>query len=218
MIGDKLIITDYHRQAAASIYKALKGKLKPDGKPVAVSVAGESGCGKSETARVLADLCNQAGFKTVVLQQDDYFIYPPKTNHKKRVEDINWVGPGEVNLDLIDQNIAVIKEGAYKEIAKPLVNYEKDIITEERISVEGVRVIVVDGTYTTILKNVDFRAFIDRNYKQTKKSRLKRSRDPYSKYLEKILSIEHEIISAHKQMATLVIAAPEDERKTCDLK
>ncbi len=215
MIGDKLIITDYHRQAAALIYRALEDKLTPDGKPVAVTVAGESGCGKSETARVLADLCYQAGFKAIVLQQDDYFIYPPKTNHKKRVEDISWVGPGEVKLDLIDQNIAAIKEGAHKEITKPLVNYEKDIITEERISVEGLRAIVVEGTYTTILKNADFRTFIDRNFKQTKKSRLKRSRDPYSQYLEQILSIEHKIISAHKQEADLVIPAPDDERNAC---
>ncbi len=213
MIGDKLVITEYHREAAASIYSVFEGELEQSAKPIAITVAGESGCGKSETARVLADLCSEAGYRALVLQQDDYFVYPPKTNHQKRLEDINRVGPGEVKLDLIDQNIEAIKKGNLKEIAKPLVHYEQDIITEEMVTVEGVRIIVVEGTYTTTLENADFRVFIDRNYKQTRKSRLKRSREPRSDYLEKVLHIEHEIISAHKNLADLVIPAPEDERK-----
>jgi len=212
MIGDKLVITDYHREAAASIYNALEDMLKQADKPLAVTVAGESGSGKSETARVLADLCNKAGYKAIILQQDDYFVYPPKTNHQKRLEDINRVGLGEVKLGLIEDNIEAIKEGAFKEITKPLVHYEQDSINEETVPVEGVRVVVVDGTYTTTLKNADFRAFIDRNYKQTKMSRLKRSRDPFSEYLEKVLSIEHEIISSHKKRADLVIPAPDEEK------
>ncbi len=213
MIGDKLVITEYHREAATSIYTVLKNKLKDTAEPIAATVAGESGCGKSETARVLADLCNEAGYRAIVLQQDDYFVYPPKTNHQKRLEDINRVGPGEVKLDLLDQNIGTIKEGKHEEITKPLVHYEQDSITEEKVAVKEIRVIVIEGTYTTTLKNADFRAFIDRNYQQTRKSRLKRSRDPRSDFLEKVLSIEHEIISAHKNLADLVIPAPEDERK-----
>lgn len=214
MIGDKLLIKDYHRKAAAAIYEALEKKLKQAAHPLAVSVSGESGCGKSETARVLADLCNQAGYKAIILQQDDYFVYPPKTNHQKRLEDINRVGLREVKLDLIEKNIEEIKTGGQKTITKPLVNYNLDSIGEETIPTGGIRVIVVEGTYTTTLKNADFRAFIDRNYRQTKNSRLDRSREPQSKYLEKVLSIEHEIIAAHKKLADLVIPAPQDEMNT----
>ena len=38
--------------------------------------------------------------RDVVLQQDDYFRLPPKSNHQKRLDDILWVGTGEVRLDL----------------------------------------------------------------------------------------------------------------------
>lgn len=213
MIGDKLVITEYHRSAAAKIFKILKNILADTDKPVAVTVAGESGCGKSETAAVLAELCDQAGYKALILQQDDYFVYPPKTNHRKREEDLNWVGPQEVKLKLIEKNIDTIKSSSEPELTKPLVNYDEDIVNNEIISIEGIKVVVVEGTYTTTIKNADLKAFIDRDYRQTKKARLKRSRDPHTDFLEKVLSIEHEIISAHKKLAHIVIPAPEEERE-----
>ncbi len=216
MIGDKLVITTYHKEAAAFIYEAVESTIKGAEKPVAITIAGESGCGKSETAKVLADLLTKAGYRAIVLQQDDYFVYPPQTNHQKRLEDIKQVGPGEVKLDLLDENIAAIKKGNLKEITKPLVDYDQDLIMEETVPLEGIKAIVIDGTYTTSLKNADFRAFIDRNYRQTKMSRLKRSRDPLSSYLERVLAIEHEIISNHKKMADLVIPAPLEEQKKVD--
>ncbi len=211
MIGDKLVITDYHRKSAALIFNTFKASLSEDITPVAFTVAGESGCGKSETASVLADLCSEAGYRPVILQQDDYFIYPPETNHNKRVESLNWVGPQEVRLDLIDSNIAEIKQGDLDYITKPLVIFDENRITGEKVEVKGVRVIVVEGTYTTTLANADFKAFIDRDYRQTRKARLKRSRDPATSFLEKVLAIEHEIISRHKKLAHIVIPPPEDE-------
>ncbi|MGM0652697.1 MAG: zeta toxin family protein [Bacillota bacterium] len=214
MIGDKLVITEYHRSAAAMIFKELKNILADADKPVAVTVAGESGCGKSETAAVLAELCNEAGYKALILQQDDYFVYPPKTNHSKREEDINWVGPQEVKINLIEENIDTIKNSSEPVITKPLVNYDEDSVDNKKISVEGIKVVVVEGTYTTTIRNADLKAFIDRDYRQTKKARLKRSRDPQTDFLEQVLSIEHNIISAHKIMADVIIPAPEEERNS----
>ena len=213
MIGDKLVITEYHRSAAAIIFEKLKNILADADKPVAVTVAGESGCGKSETAAVLAELCNKAGYKALILQQDDYFVYPPKTNHRKREKDINWVGPQEVKLNLIEENINTIKNSSKPELIKPLVNYDEDSVKNENLSIEGIKVVVVEGTYTTTIRNADLKAFIDRDYRQTKKARLKRSRDPLTDFLEKVLSIEHEIIAAHKKLAHIIIPAPEEERE-----
>ncbi len=211
MIGDKLVITDYHRSAAAAIFEKLKEKLVKAGKPIVVTVAGESGCGKSETASVLAGLCENAGYKTLLLQQDDYFHYPPKTNHQKRLEDIRWVGPQEVKLQLIEDNIDTVLKSENPEITKPLVDYDRDLILEEKVPTDGVKVVIVEGTYTTIIENADLKAFIDRNYRQTKKARLKRSRDPLTDFLEKVLAIEHEIISAHKAYANIIIPPPDHE-------
>lgn len=211
MIGDKLIITDYHRSAAAAIFDNLLIKLSQAKKPLVVTVAGESGCGKSETAAVLAELCENTGYKTLLLQQDDYFHYPPKSNHQKRLEDISWVGPQEVKLEMIEENIDTVVKSLKSEITKPLVDYDRDLIMEEKMTTEGVKVVIVEGTYTTTLKNADLKAFIDRNYRQTKKARLKRSRDPLTGFLEKVLSIEHEIISGHKAHADIIIPPPDHE-------
>ncbi len=211
MIGDKLHITEYHREAATLIFERLKGILKSKKGAVAVSVAGESGCGKSETAALLAKLCTDHGENALVLQQDDYFVYPPKTNHQKRLADINWVGLREVKLDQIDAHIRAIKNEA-KEIIKPLIYYKEDWITEEKVVIDGVTVIIAEGTYTTTLKSIDLRTFINRNYRQTRKARLTRSRDPVTEFLETVLSIEHRIISGHKEFADIIIPPPRVER------
>ncbi len=212
MIGDKLVITEYHREAAEQVYLQLEPMLKEAETPLAVSIAGESGCGKSETASVLAGLCNNAGYDSLILQQDDYFVYPPNTNHNTRLKEISWVGPQEVKLQLMEENIGSIK-GKNGIIKKPLVIFDEDRITEEELSVAGVKVVIAEGTYTTTLKNVDLKAFINRNYRQTKKARLKRSRDPATDFLEQVLSIEHKIISAHKELAHVIIAPPDEEEE-----
>lgn len=211
MIGDKLVITDYHRQGAAKIFDAVSAALAEAKLPYVVTIAGESGSGKSEVAAVFAELCNANGFEALMLQQDDYFFYPPKTNHNKRLADLSWVGMQEVNLPLIEEQVEKIKGGS-SSLTKPLVNYEADQIGQETVSVKGLKVVVVEGTYTTTVANADFRAFINRNYRQTKKARLARSRDPLTGFLEKVLAIEHEIISAHKLKANLVIDPPDEER------
>ena len=71
--------------------------------------------------------------------------------------------------------------------------------------------VIAEGTYTSLLENVDLRAFIDRNYRQTKKARLTRARDPDVDFLEKVLEIEHQEISRHKARADVVIPPPEEE-------
>lgn len=212
MIGDKLVISNYHRQAAMLIYEQIFLILEKSEKPLAITVAGESGSGKSETAVVLADLIDKAGFKSLILQQDDYFVYPPRTNHEKRIEDLSWVGLQEVRLDLIDQHLDQLKTGSDKYLVKPLVHYERDEIVQEKLSIDKVKAVIAEGTYTTTLKNADFKAFIDRTYLQTKKARLNRSREKHSSFIEQVLSIEHKIIAGHKPLANLVIPAPAEER------
>lgn len=211
MIGDKLLVTAYHRQAAERICQPLLGLLQGAAHPLAVSVAGESGCGKSETAAVLAEAFQQKGFAALILQQDDYFFYPPATNHRRRLEDIARVGPGEVHLDLLDQHLSLIRSGREKDLEKPLVHYKEDRIAWERVSLEGIRVVIAEGTYTTLLENLDLRSFIDRNYHQTRKARLDRSREKASAFLEEVLDIEHRIIAPHRHRADVIIPPPAEE-------
>lgn len=204
MIGDKLNIKEEHIKAAERIVKLLLPKIQKSREKFVLTIAGESGAGKSEIAVVLSEQLLEKGMESVILQQDDYFVYPPITNAKMRKKDINHVGVSEVRLALLGQNLQDILNGK-REIEKPLVIYKEDRITRETLKVEGVKVIIVEGTYTTLLRNVDQHIFIDRSYLDTRSTRKERAREAEDEYLEKILQIEHEIVSSHKNKADIIV-------------
>jgi uridine kinase len=208
VIGDKLVITDYHRAAADRVAPLVLEKLAAGAERVSVSIAGESGSGKSEIAACLAERLGEAGRQCVVLGQDDYFHLPPRSNHEKRLTDISWVGPGEVRLDLLAEHVATMKQHADVSVTKPLVDFAANAIGEEQVSAAGRDVIIAEGTYTTLLEGIDVRVFIDRDYHQTRKNRARRNRDPDPEFLERVLEIEHAMISAQRKRADVVIPAP----------
>jgi uridine kinase len=212
MIGDKLVITDYHRAGAALIMEALRDRLAGSSRPLGVTVAGESGSGKSEIAACRAESLEAEGYVSVILGQDDYFKLPPRTNHRRREEEIEWVGPGEVRLDLMDEHLSALKSRPHEPLEKPLVDFPNDRIGSQVVRFEKLDVVIAEGTYTTLLSNADLRCFIDRNYRQTKKARLARGRDPDVKFLERVLEIEHGIISRHRERADLILDPPPEER------
>jgi len=204
MIGDKLIIKKEHAGAAGRIADILIPRIQNSRKKFIISIAGESGAGKSEIAYSLYQNLENSGFKSVILQQDDYFVYPPKTNAEMRKENIEHVGTSEVHLALIDQHIQDIMAGK-KQLTKPLVLYDEDRITTETIPLSEISVVIVEGTYTTLLKNIDCHVFIDRDLHDTREARGQRSREVQDAYLEKILEIEHRIISGHRMYSNLII-------------
>jgi uridine kinase len=214
MIGDKLMITDYHRAAAAKILPAVRRRLATGASAVTVSIAGESGSGKSETAHCLAAALAEEGRACVTLCQDDYFRLPPKSNHRQRQADISWVGLGEVRLDLMEAHIYALKDHPEKPLSKPLIEFDEDRVGCQILDRAIRDVVIVEGCYTTLLSNVDIRVFINRNYRQTKRARLHRNRDPSEELLERVLEIEHQEISTHKTLADIIIDPPPEELQT----
>jgi len=146
------------------------------------------------------------GVPTGILQQDDYFVFPPKTNHEMRKKNIDQVGSYEVKLDFLDSNLRSFKNGA-ESIYKPLVDYDADQINTEVKKVGEFEWLIAEGTYTTALEFADFRIFIDRNYEQTYEDRKERGRDKLEPFVEDVLKREHEIISSHKSRADLIITS-----------
>ena len=141
-----------------------------------ITVAGESGSGKSETGKAIQDELEKYGVKSILLGQDDYFNLPPRSNDAKRREDPEWLGPHvEVKLDVLEQNLKDAIKGK-SEITKPLVDYNENTVEEETINLDGVKVVIAEGTYTSLLKNVDTRVFITRNRLDTLEHRRKRNR------------------------------------------
>jgi uridine kinase len=204
MIGDKLIIKDRHRQAAEQIVERILPELGSSRRIYTIAIAGESGSGKSETGQAVADALSRRGFMTLLLQQDDYFVHPPKTNDRMRRRDIGWVGVQEVRLDLLDEHLQQARSGIGA-IVKPLVVYEEDRIVEETVSLQGIAAVVAEGTYTMVLENIDTRVFIDLTYLQTLQSRLERAREAQDEFLVRVLEIEHRIISAQRSRADYLI-------------
>jgi uridine kinase len=206
MKGDSIIVEAHHVKAASSIIPLILPILENSDQRYTISVAGQSGSGKSETATAIAQALEPHGIRSVIFQQDDYFVHPPKTNDATRRADIAWVGTQEVRLDLMDEHLEAFANGAGR-IEKPLVDYEMDAIGSEVMETGDARVGIADGTYTTALRNVMCRVFIDRDYLDTRAHREKRKRDEseLDPFIDRVLEIEHEIISAQKKRADIIV-------------
>lgn len=203
MIGDKIHVQPHHKQAASQLFEAMKDKIGEE--RVAITVAGQSGAGKSEIAHELARFFDGEGHKTFVFQQDDYFVYPPKTNHRQRLKDIDWVGTKEVNLKLMDDHVGAFKKNRPELLEKPLVIFDEDRITSEKVDLSPFGIAIAEGTYTSLIKNADYHVFIDRDYYDTLEHRKERGRDNIDEFTDRILKIEDRIITKHKQYADFVV-------------
>ena len=201
MIGDKLIIEHHHTTRAHDICNTLEESVH---KGFTLTVAGESGAGKTELASEIVRLLKEGGIRSALLQQDDYFVFPPKTNHEMRRINIEQVGPYEVKLDFLDSNLRSFKRNE-SPIYKPLVIFDEDRIISEELDISELDVLVAEGTYTSMLSFIDFRVFIDRDYQQTLEARRRRGRDKFDAFMLDVLKREHQIISLHKGLADVVI-------------
>ncbi len=206
MKGDSIIIEAHHEAAAADIVSVILPALEQLAGRFTISVAGQSGSGKSETATAIARALEPFSIESVIFHQDDYFIHPPKTNDATRRADINWVGIGEVHLDLMDAHLDAFLRGA-STIDKPLADYAKDTILTETMDMGNALVALADGTYTTLLQNLNCRVFINRDFLDTRAHREKRKRDEseLDPFIDRVLEIEHRIISGHKERADIIV-------------
>jgi uridine kinase len=209
MQGDIILVGEEHRRAADIIVDGLVDEILASPRRFTMTVAGESGSGKSETGQALADALRKRGVNAVVLQQDDYYVLPPQFNDAARRANFAWVGTTEVRLDLLDAHLQAAQSGD-PAIVKPLVIYSENRIDEEEISYEGAQVVIAEGVYTSQCDNVDRRVFIDRNRLETIEHRMKRGREEFDPFIEKVLKQEHEIISPHRSRADVIITRDYD--------
>lgn len=205
MVGDNINIKEEYFATARAVVDLMKERgLLSSGRCV-VGIGGESGSGKSVTAICLQSVLNKMeGLGAAVLHQDDYFRLPPETNHFQRLSDISKVGLGEVNLEMMQQHIALFKSGA-KHITKPLVNYGLNEVHSETIDTSSASILLVEGTYSLTLEHLDFKVFMDRTYHETYAQRLARGREKADPFIERVLDIEHQIIRPTRVSADVVV-------------
>ena len=151
-------------------------KIRQNRQKLAISIAGESGCGKSETAKAFVAELKKQNFQAKVLGLDNYFNLPPIANDIKRKADYSWLGPRkEVNMERIQADLKEFLAGS-KQIVIPNIPYYSEVIDEQLLDIEDTAVLIVEGTYTSLLRNVGLRVFIDADYRDTRKFRELRSR------------------------------------------
>ena len=206
MIGDRIIVHAEQRAQAEEIVTHLLASVFVKPGRYGITVAGESGSGKSTIAAAIAEAFEQRGKRCVVLQQDDYYLLPPMTNDRERRSHADWRGVKEVRLDFLDQQMKTILDGA-EEIVKPVSVYAEDCFKQEHLSTQNVDIVVVEGSFVSLLQHAHVRVFIDRTYNDTRAFREQRARDAaeLDAFTESILQIEHEIIAAHKPLADVIV-------------
>ncbi len=198
---------DLHKKVSEILFSLLIEKICNKKNIYTISIAGETGSGKTETGKALVKEFKKNGISALLLGQDHYFFLPPKANDTMRKKDPEWLGPHkEVNLELLNKNLIDAIKGA-NSIVIPHIDYDSNKETSEIINIDGVKVIIVEGTYTSLLKSVDTKIFIDEDYKETLKYRKLRNRgdeinDPF---IEGVLETEHKIIAGHKFLADIII-------------
>ncbi|HKK47399.1 MAG TPA: hypothetical protein VJ964_17860 [Balneolaceae bacterium] len=204
MIGDVVHIKPHHLPPARRILELISEPMEKSRGVFTITIGGESGSGKSTLGLAIRQLLETAGRHCFIFHIDDYFKLPPRDNHNNRLKDLGNVGPGEVDLDLMQQHIYQMKEGA-PEIEKPLIHYKENRIRRVTVDVDNVEVIIAEGTYTTLLDGIDCKVFMLRNYLDTYENRVERARDPIIPFNEKVLEIEHTIIKEHAAKADILV-------------
>jgi Uridine kinase len=210
MKGDNITLEAFLLERADLIVTHLLPSIEQH-KRHCISVAGESGSGKSVTAYAIKEVLREKGIRAEVIQQDDYFFLPPKTNEMNRRASLDNVGPHEVNLELIDTHLDQFLNGE-NQITKPLVLFFENKAITETIDLTDVQVLIVEGTYTSLLNKVSNRVFIDRDWDSRIQSIKDRARDVVDNFLEKVLTLEHEIILQHIRYADVVVGEGIDVR------
>jgi len=201
-----------HEKAASLIIPQIINRINTKKQRYVITLAGESGCGKSETAKAFVTELGYKGVSSMILGQDNYFYLAPLANDAMRKKSYEWLGPHkEVNMKLLNRTLSGAIKGK-NTIDVPYIDYDTNIETIKKIDIEGVKVLIVEGTYTSLLKHIDTRIFIDADYNDTLKFRKLRNRgnevnDPF---VENILETEHKIIAGHKFLADFVITKDYD--------
>ena len=74
MRGDVILVEQHHRVAAEEIAPAILKAITSSNDRYTITVAGESGSGKSETATAIAEVFKTMITSCVIHQLDDYFV------------------------------------------------------------------------------------------------------------------------------------------------
>ncbi|MFK8101494.1 MAG: uridine kinase [Saprospiraceae bacterium] len=193
LIHEPIELKKEYFSVSTSIIENLAKKMMLQKDKLVIGICGESGSGKSVTAKCLQIELDKLNINSVILHQDSYFKLPPKDNHEKRKSDISWVGSNEVQMDLLQSHIDQFKLEE-ESIVVPVVDYKNNTFLAYDTSLKGRSVLIVEGVYAFLLDRLDYKIFMERTYKETLEKRKERTREIYDPFVEQVLDIEHALV------------------------
>lgn len=202
MLGDVLLITDKHREAAAAILQKVLEIRKPK---MIIAISGESGSGKSELSHVLAKEMRAQGILTKIMHIDNYYRIHPLQRKEWRMSNgiENVVGYGEYDWDTIYRNIQEFREG--KTATMPCVDLVTEQVDQLITDFKDIEALVIDGLYAIKTEGTDLNVFIELTYHETKKAQVVRGKEPQNEYRARVLEQEHKMVQALRPRAHLLI-------------
>ena len=206
MLGDVLLITELHINAAEKIYEELIEKFnsRKKGHRFMVAISGESGAGKSELSHSLALLLKKKGLRVKILHTDNYYkVAPNLRNEWRKQRGIKYVGTTEYDWRLLNRNIREFKEGS--EALMPCVDIVSKQVDKLITNFADIDILVIDGLYAIKIKGVDLRVYIDLTYHETKKNQGHRRKEDNDDFRFQVLEMEHKSLLELKPKADLIV-------------
>ncbi len=210
MLGDVLLITEKHLEAAHDIVKVV---LEKKIEKYIIGISGESGSGKSELAHAVAKELKTHGIIAKPLHIDNYYRILPLERTQWRTDNgiEKVVGFGEYDWDTINRNIKEFKNN--EKSTGPCVDLVTEQVDQLTTDYSTVDMIIVDGLYAIETDAIDLRVFIELTYHETKKAQKVRGKEPQNEYRARVLEQEHKTVQSMKPKADLLVGMDYKVRK-----
>lgn len=202
MLGDVLLITEKHLNAAKDIVKEVLANKKDK---YIIAISGESGSGKSELAHAVAKELKTHKITAKPLHIDNYYRILPleRTQWRKDIGIETAVGLGEYDWDTIYRNVQEFKTGSKS--TGPCVDLVTEQVDQLTTDYSEVDMLIIDGLYAVETKGVDLGVFIELTYHETKKAQKVRGKEPQNEYRARVLEREHQVVQSIKPKAHLFV-------------
>lgn len=204
MLGDILLITEKHKQAAEIIAAHIINNRKDR---MIIAISGESGSGKSELAHAIAKILRKEGIFAKPLHTDNYYKTHPLERREWRLRHgiENVVGYEEYDWEKINQNLDDFRNGRRSEM--PCVDLVTEQVDRLITNFGEVDMLLVEGLYAIKSDNVDLRVFIELTYLETKEKHTKdaRGKEIMDEARWATLGQEHKMVQALKPRADLLV-------------
>lgn len=202
MLGDVLLITEKHENAAKAILPFILEHRVPK---MLIGISGESGSGKTELAHVLAKMLRKEGIIAKPLHIDNYYRIDPllRTEWRKKNGIEKSVGFAEYDWDTINRNLEDFRKDRVSTM--PCIDLLTDQVDQLTTNFKGVDMLIVDGLYAIKTEGIHVRIFIELTYRETKKAQLVRGKEPQNDYRMMVLECEHQVVLSLRTSADVFV-------------